>query len=86
MFVLKNKVTYNGFSIRKKVEMVKRLLLNYGILLCQNFILLEEDCLLLSRINADFHTKYVPSRLPQEIDNDGRPMAVKLSFIGNHCS
>ena len=60
---------------------MKEILLNCDILLCQEIILLEEDCYLLSHISEDFCVKYIPSKQSQSPDGDGRPVGGLAIFF-----
>ena len=73
--------TYNCFSIRKKVDIVRRLLKNSDILLCQEIILLADDCHMLQNIDLTFSVFYVPSTKPNSPLNEGRPIGGLAMFV-----
>ena len=67
-------ISYNCFSIRKRVDTIKQMLQIADILVCQEIILLDENCDILSNFNADFNVLYVPSTHPASQHGDGRPV------------
>ena len=71
--------SYNCCSIRKRVDPIKEILENNDFLLCQEILLLEEDCNILRQIDEDFEVFYVPSKNPQNL-GDGRPIAGLATF------
>ena len=73
-------ISYNCFSIRKRVETIKQMLLKADILICQEIILLENDCQMLLNFNADFNVHYVPSSPPTSQHGDGRPVGGSAVF------
>ena len=66
-------VSYNCFSIRKRIDPIKDILQNNDILFCQEIILLKDDCSMLEQLDISFEVLYVPSRVP-EGHGDGRPI------------
>ena len=74
-------ISYNVFSIKRKFEIVKVILLNYEILLCQEIILHEKDCYLLSHSSKDFCVKYISSKQSQTPMGDGRPVGDLAIFL-----
>ena len=66
-------VTYNCFSIRKKIDIVRTILKGCDILLCQEILLLPDDCNLLSAIDRDFSCFFVASK-SSSISCIGRPI------------
>ena len=57
-------VSYNCKSLRFKVEVISVLLKTCDILLCQEVILLAEDCCLLEGISESFNFLFTPSKAP----------------------
>ena len=66
-------VSYNCCSIRKRVDPIKDILKYNDILLCQELILLKDDCTLLEQFDLNFNVLCVPSRAPKG-RGDGRPI------------
>ena len=66
-------VTYNCCSIRKRIDPIKEILCNVDILLCQEIILLEEDCDILYTFDENFDVIVKPSTRPTGL-GDGRPV------------
>ena len=88
-------VSYNCNSIRKKVDIIRRLLNNCDILVCQEIILLEEDSDFVHGISDEYHAHVVPSKPSSSHLNEGRPFGgmvifyrkllnIKLNVIANH--
>ena len=72
--------SYNCCSIRKRIDPVRDILKSNDILLCQEIILLEEDCDILHQIDEEFDVFYVPSKPPDSL-GDGRPVSGLASFV-----
>ena len=66
-------VTYNCCSIRKRIDPIKEILCKVDILLCQEIILLEEDCDILYTFDENFNVIVKPSTRPTGL-GDGRPV------------
>ena len=65
--------SYNCGSIRKRIEKVKEILIETDILVCQEIMLLEDDCHLLNHFDPAFDVAIVPSKKASEF-GDGRPI------------
>ena len=72
--------SYNCFSIRKRIDCIRDILSSVDILVCQEIILLEEDCHALQKIDKDFNVYYVPSHLASTHTGDGRPIGGLAAF------
>ena len=72
--------SYNCFSIRKRIDCIRDILSSVDILVCQEIILLEEDCHALQKIDNDFNVYYVPSHLAGTHTGDGRPIGGLAAF------
>ena len=73
-------VSYNCNSIRKKVDVIRQLLDDCDILLCQEIVLLEEDLHFISSLSNDFNTISSPSRVAYSNSHDGRPSGGSAIF------
>ena len=71
--------SYNCCSIRKRIDPVRDMLKSNDILLCQEIILLEEDCDMLRQLDEEFDVFYVPSKPPERL-GEGRPVGGLASF------
>jgi len=73
--------TFNCFSIRRKIDLVRDLLINNDVIMCQEIILLEDDCHILNQIDDNFTVHYVPSAPANSVNGDGRPVGGMALFI-----
>ena len=76
--------TYNCFSIRKKIDIVRNILSRTDILVCQETLLLEEDSHILHMIDPDFTVYYVPSKCSNSDFHGGRPIGGFAIFVKNY--
>ena len=66
-------VSYNCNSITNKVDVIRQLLDDCDILLCQKIILLEEVLHFVNSLSNDFNRISSPSRVIYSNSHDGRP-------------
>ena len=78
-------ISYNCFSIRKRIDPIREILRQSDILILQEIILCEEDCYLLYQIDNEFDVIYQPSKTSDSL-GDGRPAGGLAVFHRKSCS
>ena len=76
--------SYNCFSIRKRAGKIIEILGNVDILLCQETILLEEDCHILETYDKNFEVLSVPSTPTSSYLEEGRLIGGMTVFYRRH--
>jgi exonuclease III len=76
--------SYNCNSIRKSIDIVRHLLGNCDILVCQEIILLPEDIGLVQSIDNEFEVFVMPSKHANSNNFDGRPYGGSAIFWRIH--
>ena len=66
-------ISYNCNSIRKKVDIIRHLLSNCDILMCQEIILLSDETDFIYNISDDFNVFVNPSKPSKSTNFEGRP-------------
>ena len=74
-----NIITYNCFSIRRKIDIIRSLLVLCDVLVCQEIILAADDCYFLFGIDVNFMVDYVPSATSDS--GEGRPTGGQAIFV-----
>ena len=67
-------VSYNCFSIRRRVDIVRGFLKNCDLLLCQEMVLLHENCNILSSFDENFYVLYLACKTADSSSDEGRPI------------
>ena len=65
--------TFNCNSIRNKVDIIRDILSYSDLLLCQEIVLLEDECDFLNQIDDEFNVIGNPSKCAQSLNFEGRP-------------
>ena len=76
-------ITYNCYSVRKNVSIIRDLLDVCDILVCQETILLEEDKFFLDGVDENFDYVFISSELPRSAYGNGRPKGGMVIFYTN---